>query len=357
MDLITQGVLGSAASLACFSTRLPRAAAIIGFVAGLLPDADVFIRPESDPLGGLTYHRHFTHSLAFIPIGALIAALPFFLVPSLRKKKMLVYLTAMVAYATHGLLDACTSYGTMLLWPFSEVRISWDLIAIIDPAFTLPLLVGILIAFWKRRPRAARVAMVWALVYMGFAFVQHERAITMQQQLASLRGDTIERGRVFPTPLSLLLWRSVYHTADGRLVADGVHVPYLGETTTRIGSSIPRITLEAFAKQHVSDPQLVAGFARFHWFTDGYTALQEDQTHVIGDMRYCLEPQTFNSLWGYFTGPPEAIPLAKRGQRMVPFGIARSDRLARVWDAMLGRDPAFITLANVRAMMEKMIGD
>ena len=353
MDIITQGVLGSAASLACFGTRLPRAAAIIGFAAGLLPDADIFIRPESDPLGGLTYHRHFTHSLAFIPVGALIAALPFFLVPSLRKQKTLVYLTALVAFATHGLLDACTSYGTMLLWPFSDARISWDLIAIIDPAFTLPLMLGILIALWRRRPGAVYIAMVWAALYMTFAFVQHERAITMQRELASLRGDTIERGRVFPTPLSLLLWRSVYHTTDGRLVVDGVHVPYLGETTTRIGSSTLRISLEAFEQQHAHDADLIAGFERFHWFTDGYTALQEGQSAVIGDMRYCLEPQTFTSLWGYFTGPPEAVPLMKRGKRMVSFGIARGDRFARVWDAMLGRDPAFETLANVRATMGK----
>ena len=157
MDLLTQGILGAAASQALLGRRLPRAAAIIGFVAGLLADADIFIRPASDPLGGLTYHRHFTHSLLFIPLGALIAAIPFFFVPSLRAQRKLVYLAALAAYATHGLLDACTSYGTMLFWPFSDVRIAWDLIAIIDPAFTLPLLLGIIIALWRKHPAAVRI--------------------------------------------------------------------------------------------------------------------------------------------------------------------------------------------------------
>ncbi|MDB2316436.1 metal-dependent hydrolase, partial [Luminiphilus sp.] len=37
-----------------------------------------------------------------------------------------VWLVALVGYATHGLLDACTTYGTMLLWPFSDARIAWS---------------------------------------------------------------------------------------------------------------------------------------------------------------------------------------------------------------------------------------
>jgi len=352
MDLLTQGVLGAAAAQSCFGKKLPRASALIGFVAGLLADADVFIRPASDPLGGLTYHRHFTHALAFIPIGALIAALPFLLVPSLKKQFRLVYLCALVAYATHGLLDTCTSYGTMLLWPFSDERISWDLIAIIDPAFTLPLIVGLIIACWKRKPLAVRIALALSITYMGFAFVQHERAIAMQRELAAMRGQTIERGRVFPTPLSLLLWRSVYHTPDGLLVADGVHLPYLSEAKAKPGSATAKITLDAFRAQHVDDEKLIAGFERFLWFTDGYAAAHPDDPQVIGDMRYCIEPQTFDSLWGFYIDVPETMTMQGRSTRMVSLGLTRSDRFTRAWDAMMGRDPAFETLANVKANLK-----
>ena len=36
---------------------------------------------------------------------------------------------------THGFLDACTSYGTSLFWPFSSTRVSWNVISIVDPFF------------------------------------------------------------------------------------------------------------------------------------------------------------------------------------------------------------------------------
>lgn len=349
MDLLTQGILGAAASQALFGRRLPRAAVIIGFAAGMLADADIFIRPASDPLGGLTYHRHFTHSLLFIPLGALIAAIPFFLVPSLRSQRRTVYLAALAAYATHGLLDACTSYGTMLFWPFSDVRISWDLIAIIDPAFTLPLLIGIILTLWRKRPAAVRISLCFAALYMLFGLVQRNRALDMQQELAAMRGDTIAQGRVFPSPLSLMLWRSVYVNERGELVADGVRVPYLGETTARIGSSARQVTLENIRKEHADDAKFIAGFAQFLWFCDGYAAMHESEPLVIGDMRYCIEPQTFDSLWGFFAGDPLMLPQdPASNHRIVSFGLTRGDRFSRTWEALIGNDPLFHTLAMIR---------
>jgi len=51
------------------------------FFAGLLADSDVLIHSSSDPLLTIEYHRHFTHSVFFVPIGVLLAAavlFPFF---------------------------------------------------------------------------------------------------------------------------------------------------------------------------------------------------------------------------------------------------------------------------------------
>ena len=135
MDPLSQGVLGVAAAQAVSKKPQARRAAFMGLVAGLAPDADVFITSATDPLLSLQFHRQFTHALVFIPIGALLAALV--LHPLMGRRFLCfrtTYLFCLAGYATHGLLDACTSYGTQLLWPFSDLRVAWNNISIIDPA-------------------------------------------------------------------------------------------------------------------------------------------------------------------------------------------------------------------------------
>ena len=131
LDIVTQGLLGATLAQASAGKNEARIATLIGFSSALLADADTLIRSASDPLLNIEFHRHFTHSLIFIPIGGLLAAV--ILWPFLRRhitfKRLFFY--ALLGYATSGLLDACTSYGTQLLWPFSDERIAWRIIAIV----------------------------------------------------------------------------------------------------------------------------------------------------------------------------------------------------------------------------------
>jgi membrane-bound metal-dependent hydrolase YbcI (DUF457 family) len=61
------------------------------------------------------------------------------------------YLGAATAgYATHGLLDASTTYGTLFFWPFTDMRVAWNAISIVDPLFTLVLLLGVALAVWRK---------------------------------------------------------------------------------------------------------------------------------------------------------------------------------------------------------------
>ena len=112
----------------------------------MAPDLDVFIKSSYDPLLSLEYHRQFTHSFIFIPFGAIIVTLftyYFF-------KKYITffenYIFAFIGYSTHALLDACTSYGTQLLWPFSNYRFAWNSVSIIDPLLTIPILLLMFLA-------------------------------------------------------------------------------------------------------------------------------------------------------------------------------------------------------------------
>ena len=193
MDPLTQAVLGSAGSQSIFNKNSLIRVGTIGALAGMAPDLDVLIQSSTDPLLSLEYHRQFTHSLIFIPFGAALCALVFW--PFVRRHLNFqqVWFIALLGYATHGLLDACTTYGTLLLWPFSDVRIAWNNVSVIDPLFTLPLLVAVVVAGVKQSALAARIGMAWALIYLMLGFVQQGRAVAAGEAVAaSLRSRQLE---------------------------------------------------------------------------------------------------------------------------------------------------------------------
>ena len=152
MDPLTQGLLGGALALSVANKKESRLAAAIGFAAALPADADILIGAGDDPLLNIEFHRHFTHSLIFIPIGALMVASILWLLLRKRIGFKSIYFYALLGYGTSGLLDACTSYGTHLLWPFSDERVAWSIIAIIDPVFTLVLLIALILGFKYYKP-------------------------------------------------------------------------------------------------------------------------------------------------------------------------------------------------------------
>ena len=85
MDPLSQGTVGAALAQSSASNKNIFKISVIGFLAGLAPDLDVLIQSSTDPILSLEYHRQFSHSLFFIPFGALIVALLIF---PLVKKSM-----------------------------------------------------------------------------------------------------------------------------------------------------------------------------------------------------------------------------------------------------------------------------
>ena len=117
MDPLSQAALGAAAAQSGGAGRVTHHALWIGALSGMAPDLDVFIRSDVDPLLALEYHRQFTHSLLFIPIGSLICAIVFYPLVRAQLHFKQVWLFSALGYGTHGLLDACTTYGTQLFGP------------------------------------------------------------------------------------------------------------------------------------------------------------------------------------------------------------------------------------------------
>ena len=295
MDPVSQAAIGAAAA----QTGAPKSSLTtglwVGALGGAMPDIDVFIRSSNDPLLFLEYHRHFTHALAFIPIGGLLAASVGWALSRGRHRIRDLWWPATLGWATHGLLDSCTSYGTFLLWPFSTDRIAWHNVAIIDPLLTIPLVLGVLLA-WRRRNRLlAHVALTWAVAYLCFGVVQRERASTAHDRIISERGHTAKRAEVKPSIGNNILYRAFYEH-DGQYWADSIRVPWFGPPQVYEGERIAVLDKTAFLKGlpplHAED---VKRFGKFsNWF------LIEDPRNpgFVSDFRYAAVPNTIAPLWG-----------------------------------------------------------
>lgn len=297
MDIVTQGLIGAAAAQSGAKSDEVRSASFIGFCAPLLADADALIRSVEDPLLFLEYHRHFTHSLLFIPFGALMASL--LLWPFLKNRLTIkrIYLYALLGYATAGILDACTSYGTHLLWPFSDERIAWGIISIFDPLFSLALLVAIVVGVVRHQPIAARVGLLFAAAYLLLGVVQQDRAESLARLQAEQRGHHIERLIVKPTMGNLLLWRSVYE-ADGEYHVDAVRVGLPGNSQVFTGDRVQAFDLKRDLPQLTEPMTLYGDIERFGFFSDGFLIRHPELPNVLGDVRYAMLPTSARPLWG-----------------------------------------------------------
>ncbi|MGA0134142.1 MAG: metal-dependent hydrolase [Opitutales bacterium] len=299
MDPLTHAVLGVSAGIALRPKAVPLpAAATAGLLAGLAPDLDVFIRSPGDPLVSFRWHRHFTHSFAFMPVIATAASLLtawFF-----RRREgagwRALWTPALGAVLTHLLCDACTSYGTMLLWPFSPARIAWDCLPIVDVACTLPAL-GLAAAAWARDSRRAALgALGWFAAYACLGAVQHARAETAVRAWLEARGDTPERLAVKPTFSNLLVWRAVW-LRQGKWEAAGVRVPPFAEPQVAPGDS-----RRAYSPTGPDAPpqgsRAAAVIADFSVFTGGWNCVDRHDGEVfVGDIRFATLPTSARPLW------------------------------------------------------------
>ena len=292
--------LGAAAGASCADRTNIRKAILVGWAAGMLADADIFFSSESDPLLNVEYHRHFTHALIFIPVGALVCAGFFWLLTRNRWRLPFkqLYLFSLAGYATAGLLDACTSYGTRLFWPFSDARVAWSIISIIDPIFTITLLLLIVVGFAKKRPSWLRAGLAFAFCYLMLGVVQRERTSHLQAELAEQRGHTaIGRATVKPSIGNLILWRSVYEHGD-QFYVDGIRTGFFGKATIYEGTAVPALKLEDLLDGLPPDSNLAGDLERFDHFSGGYLARHPTDPQVVSDLRYAALPQSVKPLWG-----------------------------------------------------------
>ena len=321
MDPITQGTIGALLPQAVSKKNLG-IVALLGFLSGMAPDLDIFIRSSTDPLLSLEYHRQFTHSLIFIPFGGLICALFLFVVfkkiSPFNFKSTWLYCT--LGYGTHGLIDACTSYGTLLFWPFSDMRIAWNNISIIDPLFTLPLIILIILATVKKKNIYSIVALAWAITYLLLGVYLHNKAINVGKEIAEQRGHVVTRIKAKPSFGNLILWKIIYETND-QFHVDATNLFFSNIIT---GESIKKLNLNKdfpWLKKH---SQQYKDIERFKWFSNDFLAVNPQNENQIIDIRYSGIPNEIGGLWGVQLNPNKHI------QDHVEFVSMRSASIERL---------------------------
>ena len=296
MDPISQGVLGATVPQAISNKKTIGAAGLFGWLSGMAPDLDALIRSDTDPLLYLEFHRQFTHSLFFIPFGGFLCAVFFYYLLGKRWQLSFkrTYLFCTLGYATHGLLDACTSYGTQLLWPITNERFAWNTISIIDPIFTLPLVILIIIASVKKQPAFAKAALVWVLTYQCLGFYQNYRVQQVGESIAQVRGHQPIRIEVKPSFANIVLWKVIYEVADG-YYTDAVRAGL----TTRIypGQYTPKLDIERDLPWLDKTSQQAEDLERFRWFSKDFLALDANNPVRVMDMRYSLVPNEADGMW------------------------------------------------------------
>ena len=194
MDTVTHGLTGWLVARAIPSENGRREATAAVVIGSLLPDAD----NVASLFGGELYvriHRGFSHSFAGLAVTSLLVALILYRFGKWKDLKKL-YLLALLGQLSHVLLDLLNAYGTQIFQPFSDARVSFDLLFVVDLVFTGIVVAGI--AMSRRGTSGARMALAALAVYVGFATVLHLRAEEAVREAALAHGVTVVSASALP---------------------------------------------------------------------------------------------------------------------------------------------------------------
>ena len=288
MDSLTQIVLGAAVGTAVLGPRIgPRKAAVLGGLLGTLPDLDV-LYPFDDPIDSFTLHRGATHSF-FVQA----AVTPLFgealmrLFERLRDRRWRCYLAVFLVFVTHAAIDALTIYGTRVFWPFLPEAVGTGSIFIVDPLYTLPLLLitawALCLSAWTQRfRRALTAALVISTAYLGWGLVAQQVVEQRAARLLAEAGLQPERLRATATPFNTLFWKVIALNGDHYL---NLYLPVFGGDEKVTAYVHPRgLSLITCNRENENLQRLAA-------FNGGYLRADlEDGQIVISDLRMGLTP-------------------------------------------------------------------
>ncbi|WP_394185744.1 metal-dependent hydrolase [Pseudoalteromonas tetraodonis] len=325
MDSLTQVALGSAVGYAVLGNKVGRKAVAWGAILGTLPDLDVFL-PYGGSVEAFTYHRGFSHSLfVHLLISPLIVWLILKIHTGMQAYKTRWFWLVFLCLSTHALLDALTVYGTQLMWPLTEHPFAVSNMFIIDPLYTLPLLVGVISTLIPKitAPTAYKINAITITVSTLYLCCSLILKVVIDDKVNTAlqnRGITVNEYISTPAPFTTLLWRVV-------VMSDGKYY----EGYASVFNTANEVTLNAYQ----TTPSLLNeiknewGVKRLQWFTKGFYSVREQQDKVIlSDLRMGMEcAYVFNFVVGQKDGSAISVGnFEKISQR------PNLNNLPKIWD-------------------------
>ncbi|WP_291869145.1 metal-dependent hydrolase [Maribacter sp.] len=296
MDSLTQIVLGAAVGEVVLGRKVGNKAMLYGAIAGTIPDLDVFASYFTDTVSALEIHRGFTHSIVF---SVLFAPIFGWLVTRYEKHKDIKDWSWLFfwAFVTHPILDAHTTWGTQLFWPL-DLRLAFKNIFVIDPLYTLPFLVFLILAMRQKRTTKKRrfYNKMGLLVSSGYLLITFLlKWIAFNQFKSALENQNIDYLQLDtrPSALNTILWSANIETKNTYLLGN-----------YSFFDSKP-ITFETYPKNHNLLENLIEdkSVQRMIAISEGlYTVTKKNKNLYFNDLRFgllSLEPNSQSFVFAY----------------------------------------------------------
>lgn len=339
MDSLTQIVLGAAIGEAIAGKKAGFRGAMWGACLGTLPDLDILASPVLDNVQQLRFHRGITHSILFSMMSAPLFGWIIHKIHDIKGTTAWLWMKLVLwVHLTHVLIDLATTYGTQMFYPLTDTPFTLDLLFIIDPLYTLPILTGLLFVYiYRKRPIARRWAnntgLIVSTLYLVLAFgVKSHVHGTVQQSFTNQYGH-YEILKTTPAGPSIILWNGYVRRGDSIYQTT---YSVFDTSPNLIFKEIPRNTslIEPFANDR--------GTRTLLWFSRGYyTAGKIGEDIVFYDLRFgrtdlWLTDKEGSYLWG------NALIMDERGEvndfsPVEPSDPVTSETFKRYWNRLWGK--------------------
>jgi len=337
MDSITQIVLGAACGEAVLGKKLGNKALLYGAIGGTIPDLDVFLGDFlfSNEIQSMAFHRGIMHSIFFAVFASFILGHLFYFIYS--RKNINNYISKIewirlffLSLFTHSLLDCFTAYGTQIFSPFSNYRVAFNNISVVDPLYTVPFLISlILLMFFKRSSKLRSKLLKFGFIVSGIYLIltlinKYNVNHVFKSSLADI--DYI-RFRSQPTILNNILWYGIVETESD----------YQYAFYSILDSDKRNIKWRKISKNHELLSVKDDNIQTLIWFSDGFYSFsptEDKNKFIFRDLRYPMmdENDPNSSIFSFI------IKNDKENWNIFPSNIEKPEKnnLRNFWSRLKG---------------------
>ena len=214
MDTITHGLIGSLGSKTGYYQKFGKIATYSFLFGSIFPDIDVIVAILG-PDFTMRYHRGITHSLLAVPLFSILVTYITTLIFKTREYKK-IYPMVLLGMYSHIFFDLITAYETVAFDPISIKRYNWNLVFILDPFITLPVIAGLIVSY-KKRALAFKTSVIIFLFlssYLMTCYFVKEHNKNRIIEYTKTHNTQVEKLDIYPRPLAPFYWLGVVETKD-----------------------------------------------------------------------------------------------------------------------------------------------